>query len=90
LQCKTIELLDDAAEELSKKLRGEFGKRVLGPEYPMIKRLRSMHHKNILIKIENTISITKSKAFLMKQINEFQQNTSFKGVRLVIDVDIYD
>ena len=90
LQSKTVELLDDAANVLATQLRTEFGKRVLGPEYPMIKRLRSMHHKNILVKIENTISITKSKAFLMKQINEFQQNPSYKAIRIVVDVDIYD
>lgn len=90
LQSKTIELLDEAADVLATQLRAEFGKRILGPEYPMIKRLRNLHHKNILIKIENTVSITKSKSFLLKQLNEFQQNPLYKSIRIVIDVDIYD
>ena len=45
-------------------LRNSFGNRVLGPEYPVISRIRNLYHKNLLLKIEKERSIIKAKMIL--------------------------
>lgn len=78
---------DTAADMLAKKLIEKLGNRILGPEYPSIKRVNNMYLKNITIKFERDASAKKVKDFIKETLNELMQNTNFKSARVKIDVD---
>jgi len=81
--------LDISASILSKMLKGSFGNRVLGPEYPMISRIRNYYQKNIFIKIELESSVKAAKKILNEILENTHKNKYFKSTRIFIDVDPY-
>ncbi len=87
LKHKKIKNLDQASDQLSIMMRKSFGYRVLGPEYPVISKVRNYYQKNVLLKIEQESSINKAKDILNLIIHEIRNNVKFKSVRLIIDVD---
>jgi len=87
LKHKDPKVLNQGASELAKQLRDKFGKRVLGPEYPLVSRIKNLYLKNILIKIEKGISVSKEKEIISKEIEEFRKHSDCKQVRVQVDVD---
>lgn len=81
------DLLNKAADDLAKKLRALFGKRMLGPEYPAVSRIRNQYLKNILLKFEKGIPLPKAKDEIKNAIIKLNAHPDFKSVRVVIDVD---
>ena len=81
------DLINRAADELAKRLRALFGKRVLGPEYPTVSRIRNQYLKNILIKFEKGIPLPKAKEEIRNAIMKLNAHPDYKAVRVVIDVD---
>lgn len=77
----------EGAQWLAAALRSIFGERILGPEAPGVARIRNYYHQNILLKLEKSASLNKSKKLLKEQLNEFAVHPDFKSVRVVIDVD---
>jgi primosomal protein N' (replication factor Y) len=90
LRCKDIDELNAGANYLSESLKVHFGKRLLGPEFPAVARIRNVYHKNILLKIETNASIINSKKIITQHIQEFTLNKDFKKVQVAIDVDVYE
>jgi primosomal protein N' (replication factor Y) (superfamily II helicase) len=80
-------VLNKAADVLASKLRKAFGKRVLGPEYPLVARIRNYYLKQVLIKIERDAALHLMKEKLMAELVLFSQIKDFGAFRLVIDVD---
>jgi primosomal protein N' (replication factor Y) len=80
-------VINKAADELAKKLRSLFGKRVLGPEYPSVSRIRNQYLKNILVKFEKGIALPKAKDEIRNAIAKLNALPEYKAVRVVIDVD---
>ncbi len=87
LKHKDPKILNQGASELAKQLRGKFGKRVLGPEYPLVSRIKNLYIKHILIKIEKILSVSKSKEAILNEIEEFKKHSEVKQVRVQLDVD---
>ena len=81
--------VNDAMSWLSKSLRNVFGEHVLGPEFPPIARIRNQYHKNILIKIPQGQSLSKTKGAIKKIQVTFSSVKEFSGVRLIVNVDNY-
>lgn len=79
--------LDVMAADLANRMREKFGSRVLGPEFPMVRRIHNYYHKVIRLKIERDASNRKVKDLLKQNIDEFYAVPFNKSVRLVIDVD---
>jgi primosomal protein N' (replication factor Y) len=80
----------EAAHRLALRLRQQFDDRVLGPEEPMVSRVRNMYINSIMLKLERSgLSISKVKEVLADIIREFNANKLNKGTYLVIDVDPY-
>lgn len=76
-----------AAAELAKLLRQPFGKRILGPEYPLVSRVRNYYLKNIMLKLEKGISLPQAKEELMKAVKALVAHPEYSGVRVIQDVD---
>jgi len=80
----------DSAQKLAHLLRVHLGNRVLGPEPPLVSRVRNNYIQTITLKIERTnVSIVKVKELIRSSILTFELDKQNAGVRLQIDVDPY-
>lgn len=79
--------LNVLSEKLAEILKQVFGKRVLGPEQPLIGKIRNYYIKTVLLKAERNISIKKIKQALRDILVQFEADKSNKGILLQIDVD---
>ncbi|MDC1355608.1 primosomal protein N' [Flavobacteriaceae bacterium] len=89
LKHKDYNKVNEGAEWLATSLRHVFNANVLGPEFPVVSRIRNQYHKNILIKIPQNQSLTKTKSVLQKIKLRFLSTRDFRAVRLLINVDNY-
>ena len=87
LKHKQENTLDASSLELANKLKEAFKERVLGPEYPVVRRVKNMYLKKITLKIERDAPERKVKEKLQQIINEFYISPSNKNIRIVTDVD---
>jgi primosomal protein N' (replication factor Y) len=78
-----------AAQNMVEKLRPVFKERVVGPEFPLIKRIQNFYIKEIKIKIEKDAPERKVKEKLQEIITLFYADPTNKSTRLSIDVDSY-
>ncbi|HEY0978742.1 MAG TPA: primosomal protein N' [Flavobacteriales bacterium] len=74
------------AEALAALLRGRSGDRVLGPEPPMVARVRDLHLRTLLIKLERQ-GYRQEKHHLSEAIDRLFAHPDHRPVRVVIDVD---
>jgi primosomal protein N' (replication factor Y) len=84
---KDVNMVNAASKELADALRKHFAKRVLGPEFPLISRVRNLYHKNILLKMERDASVVKMKKIITELLTQFKSGGDYKSVRVQIDVD---
>ena len=81
------QLTNYAARDLAILMRQQFGKSVLGPEYPTVARIKNKFLKHILLKIEGGSSVQQVKKQLQYFIEQLNKNKEYKSVRFVLDVD---
>jgi len=86
---KDANLLNAASARFAAMLRAQLGNRVLGPEQPLVSRIRNYYIKQLIIKSDKTDAIQKVKAILKQTISDFNTEKTFKGVIIQIDVDPY-
>ncbi|MFD0751428.1 primosomal protein N' [Mucilaginibacter calamicampi] len=87
---KDPEVLYNQAAYLATELRKNFGDRVIGPETPLISRIRNYYIKSILLKFEKDgVSVNKVKATIRDVITQFQTTKLSKGSIVQPDVDPY-
>ncbi|MFQ5334854.1 MAG: primosomal protein N', partial [Flavobacteriales bacterium] len=87
LRHRDFDAVNSTAETLAGMLKGAFGSRVLGPEFPPVARVRNQYNKHILVKLEYGISIANAKTGLLTILDRFRRNWQVKSVRIIIDVD---
>ena len=87
LRHKSKDILHLAAKELAEYLSQIFGRRVLGPEVPVISRVQTYYLENILLKIEKQASAQKAKTLLAEAIHNIRQLPAYKSLQVVADVD---
>lgn len=86
---KDANVLNVAAQTLANALRAQLGHRILGPEQPLVARIRNYYLKQISIKVEKNAPIQKVKNVLKETITNFNTQKEFKSVVVQIDVDPY-
>lgn len=87
---KDPEILYNQSVYLANELRKQFGDRVIGPEAPLISRIRNYYIKSIMLKFEKDgISINKVKVAIRDIITQFQTTKLSKGSIIQPDVDPY-
>ena len=79
--------LNKATDELAKTFRHVFKENLLGPEYPVVSRVKNQYIKQMMIKINKDLNAAKVKEFIWKTIEDFKHNTEFKSVKIQVDVD---
>jgi len=78
-----------AAAQLAEKLLAELGpSRVLGPEPPLVERVRNQFLFEILIKLEREkINFKAAKSFIQDKVTDILTDKTLKNVNVVVDVD---
>jgi len=90
----TVKHIDEATSRraavvLAEKLTANLGQsRVLGPEPPLVERVRNQFLFDILIKLEREkINFKAAKSFIQEKVIDILTDKTIKGVHIVIDVD---
>lgn len=85
---KNPDILYNQAEYLANELRKSFGDRVVGPESPLVSRIRNYYIKSIMLKFERDgVSINRAKAIVRDTITQFNTTKLSKGSIVQADVD---
>ena len=74
---------------LGHDLKEIFGKRVLGPESPVISQVQLWYIKTILIKIEREKPPAKAKQLIIDAIDRLEKEKGASALKIAIDVDPY-
>ena len=82
-------LLNEAADWMAAQLRGAFGSRVLGPEYPLVSRVRALYLKQITVRFERNEPIADAKRLMMKVADDLVLQKEWRRVSVHFDVDPY-
>jgi len=79
--------VEEKAFLLAQLLRPHFGERILGPEYPLVPRLKNRYFMEFMLKIERTISPSKVKKLLLDIQEQFEEKYPKQRVEIIYDVD---
>lgn len=80
-------VLRDAAHRLAERLRGRFGRRLLGPIAPPVDRIRGEYLAGLLLKIESGASTARAREILREELKAFAALPEFRSVTVVCNVD---
>ena len=87
---KDPEIVRNQASYLAAELQKQFGDRVIGPEPPLINRIRNYYIQSIMLKFEkDAISVNKAKTIIRDVVTQFQTTKLSKGSIVQPDVDPY-
>ena len=86
---KDRSLLNYYSDILGHDLKTMFGKRVLGPESPVVSQVQLWYIKTILIKIEREKSPAKAKQLIIEAIERLENEKGASSLKIAIDVDPY-
>lgn len=82
-------VLNEAAEWMAHQLRGVFAGRVMGPEYPLVSRIRGLYLKTVTLRFEKSESIADAKRVAMKIADDLTLQEGWSSVSVLFDVDPY-
>jgi primosomal protein N' (replication factor Y) len=87
LQSKDLNELNHLSELLAQYLKTEFKEHVLGPEFPMIKKIKNNYIKRILLKVNRNESALKTREIMFGKLNDLKSNFKNWNYRVSINVD---
>ena len=76
-----------ASMEMGTRMRQWFGNRVLGPDKPAIAKVKSMHIRKLVLKLENGIDIKKARECLHFIQDQMMQDSRYNALQIYFDVD---
>ncbi len=80
-------VVDSAAQELAGRLRQWFGTRVLGPDKPSVARIRNQSLRQIMLKIESSMSLSNVRPYLRAAQNALLEDKRYTTLSIYYDVD---
>ncbi|MBR4505733.1 MAG: primosomal protein N' [Bacteroidales bacterium] len=89
LKHRESDVLNRAADWLAAQMRGLFGNRVMGPEYPLVSRVRALYLKTITVRFERTENIADAKSLMMQLADNLVKQDGWGRVSVHFDVDPY-
>jgi primosomal protein N' (replication factor Y) len=79
--------LDRISDALATELRSRFGRRVLGPEYPVINRIKALYIKQLWLKFERELSVVNAKRQMKEILDDVKSRAGNKTIQIAVDVD---
>jgi len=89
LKHRDVHLLDEASVEFAEIVKKSVSEKIMGPEYPLVNRIRNLYLKSLLIKIEKMQSLQQTKQRIVDALQKLRQIEKFRPVQYTIDVDPY-
>ncbi|PBQ32588.1 primosomal protein N' [Sphingobacteriaceae bacterium] len=84
---KDVNEVNHLSNELFALLRPAFGDQLLGPEFPLISKIKNQYHKHILIKTSRQQAAISIRQTIYNALNDLQNNYKNWRYRVSIDVD---
>jgi primosomal protein N' (replication factor Y) len=81
--------LEGSSAMLANSLKEVFGSRVIGPEYPLVKRIQNLYIKTIRLKMEREYSQKQIKEKIKSILDLYFADPMNKSVRVSVDVDVF-
>ena len=79
--------VESAAIEMGGRLRQWFGDRVLGPDKPAVARVKTLHIRKIVLKLENGIDQKRVRKCLRLAQQQLMQDKRYATLQIYYDVD---
>ncbi len=89
LKHRESDVLNQAADWLATQMRNLFGNRVMGPEYPLVSRVRALYLKTITVRFERSENIADAKQLMLQMADELVKQDGWGRVSVHFDVDPY-
>lgn len=87
LKHKYENVVETAGLELGGRLRLYFGGRVLGPDKPAIARVKTLHIRKLVLKLENGINLGQAREALRYVQKQMMQDKRYATLQIYYDVD---
>lgn len=84
---KDAKLLHEASAVFGNDLRSIFGRRLQGPEFPLVARVRSFYIKQMTLKTARSANQDETKKILNQALVKFRSLATYKSVMVHFDVD---
>ncbi len=84
---RDVKLANEAALFLAGLLKQNKEVQTLGPEPPLIPRVRNQYIFDLMIKASKSKDLLKTKEMIKAALNEFRQQKKYSSVRVNVDVD---
>lgn len=86
---KDFEKVKESALWMYQVLKQNLDVPILGPEEPMVNRIRNEYLRTILIKIPEKTSVPQTKKTIRKIVNSFDAISNYRSVKVILTVDVY-
>ncbi|MBQ4484795.1 MAG: primosomal protein N' [Prevotella sp.] len=80
-------VVDSAAIFMASLLRQSFGSRVLGPDKPGVSKVKTLHIRKIVLKMENGIDLRRVREYLRRAQTQLMQDKRNAALQVFFDVD---
>ncbi len=87
LKHRDSDVLNDAAARYAAQLRGVFGTRVIGPEYPNVGRIRGLYIKKVMVRFERSEAIAEAKKIMLEIADNLKTDKNLSSLQIHFDVD---
>lgn len=84
---KDVNEVNHLSAELFSLLKPVFGDQLLGPEFPLVSKIKNQYHKHILIKTPKQQAVSRLREIIYEALNELQNKYKNWRYRISIDVD---
>lgn len=81
------EVANTAGIEMASRLRQGLVSRVLGPDKPPVARIKGMHIRKILLKLEKSLNATQLRQYLIAERDKMLTNKQYAALMIYYDVD---
>lgn len=81
------DIAESASMELGSRIREIFGNRVLGPDKPTVARVKTLHIRKIMLKLENGIDYKLAKQYLRSIRDTMMKEKRYGALTIYFDVD---
>ena len=81
------DIVESASMELGSRIREIFGNRVLGPDKPTVARVKTLHIRKVMLKLENGIDYKLAKQYLRSIRDTMMKEKRYGALTIYFDVD---
>ena len=80
-------LVESASIEIGSRLRQWFGARVLGPDKPLVAKVKSLSIRKLVLKIELGLNMSEVRKYLILAQQQMLQDKRYNSLQIYFDVD---